>query len=398
MLIRQTPCFSLKDVIKKRGKKDIDIYPLNSKNCYLFYGARYAIWAGLKVLGITPRHNILMPSYNCGTEIDPILDLGIQVKYYNIKKNMAIDTVDLIEQIDTNTAAIFVIHYIGFPQPLDEIKMVCNKHRLFLIEDCAHAFLSSNKSRNLGTYGDMSVFSIRKTLPIPNGGALVLNKKKLNFDLKLIKGSSLSTFFVAVELLKNRTRQSDPDLPGKLIDMTFRIIAFMNHIFRLMLRVIKKISSYKGFALIHINYWCREFQRELAKWKISAFSERIMSNIDYEKIKEKRRENFEYLLMNLPKISDVEVVFDTLPEGVCPLFFPIIVKDRQHYYQTLKARGIITFQYWQHKHDAVPWDKFKDAVFLKKHVLGLPIHQDIRFDHLNKIIDVFKDINKHNIE
>ncbi|MFX0137459.1 MAG: aminotransferase class V-fold PLP-dependent enzyme [Candidatus Hodarchaeota archaeon] len=393
MRIRQTPCFSLKDVIK-RGKKDIDIYPLNSKNCYLFYGARYAIWAGIKVLGITPGHNILMPSYNCGTEIDPILDQEVQVKYYNIKKNMAIDTEDLVKQIDSNTTAIFVIHYMGFPQPLDEIKKMCNTYGLFLIEDCAHAFLGAHNSRNLGTYGDISVFSIRKTLPIPNGGALVINNNNFKFEENMIKGSALSTYFVAIELLKNRTQQGQPRLLRMLIDMVIVSMAFMNKVFMLMLRVFKKISSYKGLALIHINYYCREFKRELAKWRISAFSERIMYNINYEKIKQKRRKNFEYLLMNLPKNQDIEVVFNRLPEGVCPLFFPIIVKDRQYYYRKFSDRGITTFQYWQHMHDAVSWDKFPDAVFLKQHVLGLPVHQDISFDHLKRIIEVFNDINK----
>ena len=84
MLIRQTTCFSSKQVIRKTNT-DINVYPLNSENSYLFFGARYAIWAGVKILGITPRHNILLPSYNCGTEIDPILDQEVQIKYYQIK-------------------------------------------------------------------------------------------------------------------------------------------------------------------------------------------------------------------------------------------------------------------------------------------------------------------------
>ena len=61
MLIRQTPSFSLKEIFKN-GPTNIDVYPLNSKNSYLFFGARYAIWAGIKQLGITPEQNILMPS------------------------------------------------------------------------------------------------------------------------------------------------------------------------------------------------------------------------------------------------------------------------------------------------------------------------------------------------
>lgn len=370
------------------------MFPLNSLNSYLFYGARYAIWAGVKILGINPDHNIIMPSYNCGTEIDPILDQKIKIKYYKIKKDMTIDIKDLLKQIDSNTAAILVVHYLGFPQPITEIKNICSTNGLFLIEDCAHAFMSIYQSRNLGSFGDISVFSIRKTLPIPNGGALVINNENFKFEEKQIKGSRLSTYFVSVELLKNRTQQDHQKLLWVLTDMVFRSVAFINYVLRLMLRLVKKIFSYRGLALIHVNYWSREFQRDLAKWKVSKFSERIMRNLDYEKIKEKRRKNFEYLLKNLTKTEDIEVVFNQLPMGVCPLFFPIIVKDRQYYYQKLKDRGISTFQYWQHMHHAVPWDKYPDAVYLKQHVLGLPIHQDISYYHLDKIIEVFNNIRK----
>jgi hypothetical protein len=45
-------------------------------------------------------------------------------------------------------------------------------------------------------------------------------------------------------------------------------------------------------------------------------------------------------------------------------------------------------------HDDVPWDKFSDAVYLKQHILGLPIHQDISYHHLDKIIEVFHDLRK----
>jgi dTDP-4-amino-4,6-dideoxygalactose transaminase len=391
MLITQTPCFRIEQIIK-RGTNNIRAYPLYSRNSYLFFGARYAIWAGTKLLGINSSHNIIMPSYNCGTEIDPILDQKIQIKYYNIKRDMGIDLEDLTNQIDSNTAAILITHYLGFTQRINEIKNICNKKRLFLIEDCAHAFLSTYQSKNLGSFGDISVFSIRKTLPIPNGGALVVNNANLRFEKKQKKSSVLSTYFVSVELLKNRTQKDNQKLVWIITDRFFRAVAFLNYFFRLILRLFKKMFAYKGLALNHVNYWSREFNRDLVKWDISKLSEKIIRNIDYEKLKEKRRKNFEYLLKDLSKIKDIKLVFDKLPIGVCPLFFPIIVKDRNYYHQKFKKRGIATYPYWQYMHDSVPWGKFPDAVYLKQHVLGLPIHQDISFEHLEKIIEVLNNI------
>lgn len=397
MIIRQTPCFHLTDLIRK-GNTNHDIFPLGSKNSYLFYGARYAIWAGLKVLGITPGHNILIPSYNCGTEIDPVLDQNVQAKYYRINRNMTIDLEDLIKRIDKYTSAILIIHYMGFPQPIEEIKNICKTRDIFLIEDCAHAFLSTYKSKPLGAFGDISVFSIRKTIPIPNGGALAINNAKFKYEDKKVNGSFLSPLFVSVELLKNKTQTTTSDSVLRLSSIFIFIISLMSYSIQLFLRVLRKISLYKGFALIHINYYCRDFSRELVRWKISNLSMKIMSHMNPEKIKERRRNNYEYLLTNLRNFKNIDIVFNSLPEGVCPLFFPIIVKDRQNYYQKFKEKGITLFQYWRHMHHDVPWDKFPEAVFLKNHILGLPVHQDISFNHLDRIIEVFKDIQRNGIE
>jgi dTDP-4-amino-4,6-dideoxygalactose transaminase len=393
MQCRQTPCFSFNQIIKN-GKSNIDVFPLNSKNSHYLFGARYAIWMGIKILGITPEQNILMPAYNCGTELDPIIDQNIQIKYYRVKLNMMADLDDMKKQVDSNTAAIFTTHYLGFAQPIESIRDICNKHGLFLIEDCAHAFLSKHKSKDLGTFSDISVFSLRKTLPIPNGGVLVINNGQNKLKHKQITGSLLSTIFVATELLINRTPKYQPRLVWLFKEMTVKTIALLSFILRLILRVIKKISPYKGLALTHINYYWREFQRDLVNWKMSTLSDRILKNSNFENIKEKRRRNFEYLIRNLSNIKNIKMVYDELPEGVCPLFLPTIVRDRLYYYRKFKEKGISTFPYWEYMHNAVPWKKFPDAVFLKQHLLGLPIHQDITLQHLDRLIEIFMDIKR----
>lgn len=387
ILIRQTPCFGLKEILGN-GKTGIDIYPLNDPFTYLFFSARYAILAGLKALGVSSDQNILLPSYNCGTEIDPILDRQIKIKYYKVKPNLKIDLDDLSKQIDTSSAAILVIHYLGFPQPIEEIKKICINNRLLLIEDCAHAFLSTYKSENLGSFGDISVFSMRKTLPIPNGGSLVINNENLHFEDKQKRSSPLSTYFIAVELLNNRTHHKNQSLVDRLTVFFIKIIDYFNGIMKLMLRVFKKLFPYRGLALVHVNYY--EFKKDISTWKISPLSLRIMRNLDYGHIKDIRRKNFTYLLSNLSNMSEIEVVFNKLPEGVCPLFFPLIVKDRQFYYQKLKEKGITSYQYWKYMHAAVPWEDFPESVFLKNNLLGLPIHQDIKQYHLDKILHVLK--------
>ncbi len=82
-----------------------------------------------------------------------------------------------------------------------------------------------------------------------------------------------------------------------------------------------------------------------------------------------------------------------LPDGVCPLFFPVIVKNsefRQSLYDLLKKRGIITHPWWDRFSTGVPWEKFPDAVYLKERLFGFPIHQDLELHHLELMINEFR--------
>jgi dTDP-4-amino-4,6-dideoxygalactose transaminase len=84
-----------------------------------------------------------------------------------------------------------------------------------------------------------------------------------------------------------------------------------------------------------------------------------------------------------------------LTEGVCPLFFPVIVESgefRQKLYNSLKSRGVTTHPWWSRFHSQVPWGEFPDAVELKQRLFGLPIHQDLEIHHLDHIIEEFDNI------
>ena len=65
--------------------------------------------------------------------------------------------------------ALYVIHYLGWPQPIAALAAFCRERGLPMIEDCALALLSRTANRPLGTFGDYSVFCLYKSLPVPNG-------------------------------------------------------------------------------------------------------------------------------------------------------------------------------------------------------------------------------------
>ncbi|MCX5704161.1 MAG: DegT/DnrJ/EryC1/StrS family aminotransferase [Candidatus Omnitrophica bacterium] len=141
----------------------------------LIHKARTGIRHACRLLGLGSGTEVLAPAYNCGSEIDALLDSGASVVLYRIDRCCKIDIEDLRSRITSKTKAIYVTHYFGFPQGMGEIRELCSIYKIYLIEDCALSLFSSDGLKKLGDCGEIAVFSLPKTLPVPDGGVLVIN-------------------------------------------------------------------------------------------------------------------------------------------------------------------------------------------------------------------------------
>lgn len=395
MYISSKPTFRFRQVRRHGHFQNIEAFPFNTRRCNLFFSARYALSAGVRALGLTSDENILMPSYNCWVEIDPILYQGLRIKYYRITKTFSVDLDDLRAAINEKTRAVLITHYLGFPQPLDEIKEVCEQYKLILIEDCAHAFLSEYKGRPVGSFGDISIFSFRKTLPIPDGAALVINNDRIIYKNSHKKPNIFSTYYVVAEYLKIQTSMRENLLKQTLLKLLRNSAYCSFFAARLILRILHKIFKDKGLYLVYPSG--NLYRKEIANWGVSPLSKRIISSSDFEQIKKIRRRNFQFLLNYFGDDTRFCLPVKEVPVGVCPLFFPIFSETRDVLYSLLKRRGIGGHDWWGDFHPDVPWRKFPDAKFMKAHVLGLPIHQDLTLLHLQKIIEEFETAYKQHL-
>lgn len=375
------------------GKGDYrTVFPLNQDKSSLFFSARYALSAGIRAAGIEPDDAVLLPSYNCWTEIDPFLHAGIRTVYYRINSDLTVDFDDLLKKIKytAKVKALLVTHFLGFPQPIDKIKHICKESSLLLIEDCAHAFLSNANGKALGSYGDISIFSLLKTLSVPNGGVLVMNNKDINCQQNHKDPNFFSAFYYAAELLKNRTSINNNSYGERMRQLLYAGLYNFLSTIRIPLAGFRKYLHTNSLYLVRPDSYI--FNENISNWGMSAMSEAILGQTDFERVKQIRRQNFEYLLQYFLKNEKGDLPFRELSEEVCPLFFPIILESpeqRENIYQTLKERGVVTHPWWKRFHPAVPWEEFPDAVFLKQRLFGLPIHQDLTLKHMDRIIEEF---------
>jgi dTDP-4-amino-4,6-dideoxygalactose transaminase len=71
---------------------------------------------------------------------------------------------------------VLLVHYFGFPQPqLVEIRSLCDRYSVLLVEDCAQCSCGGDLAGGIGQVGTYSFFSVHKTLPTKGGGVLQVN-------------------------------------------------------------------------------------------------------------------------------------------------------------------------------------------------------------------------------
>lgn len=118
----------------------------------------------LRTLGIKPDDEIITPAFSCIPSSETISLCYAKPVFVDIdSKTCTIDATKIEEKITSKTKAIIVVHLYGQAAHISEIKSICEKHKLILIEDCAQAHLTQENGKYAGTFGDAGAFSFYPT-------------------------------------------------------------------------------------------------------------------------------------------------------------------------------------------------------------------------------------------
>jgi dTDP-4-amino-4,6-dideoxygalactose transaminase len=92
---------------------------------------------------------------------------------------MNMDPRDVERRITPRTRAIVPVHFAGRACDMEEIGRIAKKHRLQVIEDCAHAIETTYQGEPAGTFGNYGCFSFYVTKNITTGeGGMILAKRE----------------------------------------------------------------------------------------------------------------------------------------------------------------------------------------------------------------------------
>jgi dTDP-4-amino-4,6-dideoxygalactose transaminase len=324
----------------------------------------------------------LVPAYNCGSEISPLLACGLRVGFYRVDEHMRIDLEDLRSRVSPRTRLVYVTHYFGWPQDIDQLAAWCKARGIVLLEDCAHALFSARRSSYLGSVGDAAVFSLPKTLPVPDGGVLVMRDTQIDYSL-LVNRPKLAHILTG----------SLPFLKSRILWRSHQLGCFSVADTLLGRGLRRPRNQYKipDFADMPASYY---FDPKLHRCAVSTLSLRLVRRVDPSFVISRRRENYVALHDGLREVRGIHPLYDTLPEGVCPLALPLLVRDRQMWCDGLAKRSVPAIPWWGGFHRGLSWEGFEEAFMLKTHVLALPIHQDMTTGCVMHIIRCVREIAK----
>jgi dTDP-4-amino-4,6-dideoxygalactose transaminase len=254
---------------------------------------------------------------------------------------------------------LYVIHCVGWPQPMTALMALARRRGMLVVEDCALSLLSSSGGTPLGAFGDWAVFCLYKTLPLPNGSLLVQNTTTLpGLDrVATRQAGSAAVLGKTAELMVQRIRSRANGVGAALYAVK---------------RGMGRAAS--ALDVERPNVGDIGFNLDDVDLAMSPLAHRLLDRLDFETIRRRRLDNYRLLDALLP--PEVERVFPNAPDGCCPLFFPIVVADKHATALALQQAGVDALEFWNESMESGE-EMGPDARFLRRHVLELPIHQDL---------------------
>ena len=119
----------------------------------------------------------------------------------------------------------------------------------------------------------------------------------------------------------------------------------------------------------------------------------VRTRSDLNAVREKRRNNYLYLTELIDVISEIEIMYPELPDGIAPHNFPIIINNgqRESLYFKLIDRGVPVIALYYRMIDPILQGGYKESIYISDNILNLPIHQDITKSNIEEIIRRIKE-------
>jgi dTDP-4-amino-4,6-dideoxygalactose transaminase len=148
-----------------------------------------AICLALKALGIGPGDKVAVPSISAIPTAVAVKMTGAEPVYLDVDSGLTMDPACLEKAIerDSGITAVLPVHLFGNPAQIGKIRLICAKHGVLLVEDCAQSFgakvPAGNPLGTLGAAGALSFYPTKNLGCFGDGGAIVCPDHHMAADI-----------------------------------------------------------------------------------------------------------------------------------------------------------------------------------------------------------------------
>jgi len=345
------------------GEDTLSFYPLG----------RDALLYSLMALELKEGDSVIIPAYMCDSTIKPLKDFGFNLVFIDIEKNLSLSIDKLKKVIKGNQIkALLVVHYFGLTQNFDKVIDTCREFDVKVIEDASHSVLSQFLRDRSDIKGDMEIFSMRKSLPIVDGGALRINSSDCNLteDSDSLCVSMLGDIkYLILRMLERAATGLGINIYGKFIDS-----------------IKNRLRDKSNIKECELN-----IETCQASWQLR----RYLTNEEYLlSVQRKVVGNFNQLSQALQGIG-YDLLVESIEDGVVPQAC-IVYDNRGGLVNYLRSSGVGA---WQWPGDEMPKEvtegfrRYPNSFFLNKRLVLLPVHQSMgekQVDYMIKILSRWK--------
>jgi len=364
MIINAKPYPKIKDIFFKS-------FFYNTENISFYPSGRIALLSGLINLGVRKGDSIIIPAYMCNSSIKPLQAFGFNIIFIDVDKNLDLLVTEVMKVLKINKSikALLVVHYFGFTRNIDELVKICQSFKVKVIEDASHSFMSQLNRNKKSIKGNLEIFSMRKSLPIIDGGALRINKGA-----------------------KDITPVCNKNCISKIADVGYLLTRFLEKFLtKLGINIYGKfINSLKTKIQSNKNY--KIYNLDVKACKASWLLKKYLGNKIYPKDAQKKiLTNFNQLNQELLKMG-FKLIFKVFNDNIVPQAC-VFYDNKGGLVEYLRSNGIGA---WRWPDEEIPeeviqnYSQYPNAIFFDKKLVIVPIHQNIAHSECNYIIRVLK--------
>ena len=173
-------------------------------NAFLFASGREALFALFKALRCQKNEEIIVQGYTCVVVPNAIKAAGMAPVFVDIDPDtLSLDLQETERAITPKTRAILCQHTFGIPALTKELRALCDRHGLVLMEDCAHIIPDRGEPKEVGRFGDVFLLSFGRDKAISGvtGGAVVVKQKDTAASLQKLEKDAEKLSLLTIKLL-----------------------------------------------------------------------------------------------------------------------------------------------------------------------------------------------------